>query len=78
MVFRGYAILFCGDGFLGKHFADAADLGADSLQFFFNVFVTTIDVVDAVDDGLAVGDQRGQHERSRGAQIGRASCRERV
>ena len=46
-------------GFLGEHFADAADLGADSLQLLLDVLVATVDVIDAVDDGLAVGDQRG-------------------
>ena len=44
-------------GFFGEHFADAFDLGADGAEFFFDVFVAAIDVVDAVDDGLAIGDQ---------------------
>jgi hypothetical protein len=41
---------------LREHVADAADLGANSFQFFFDLFVASVDVVDAVDDGLAVGD----------------------
>src|SRR5271157_412525 len=56
-------------GFAGEDFADAADLGADSLQLFLDVLVTAVDVVDAVNDGFAVGDQSGEHERRRGAQI---------
>jgi hypothetical protein len=40
---------------LGEHVADAADLGAYGFQFFFDFFVAAVDVVDAVDYGLAVG-----------------------
>ena len=38
-------------------------------QFFFDVFVAAVDVVDAVDDGLAVGDEGGEDERGGGAQV---------
>ena len=48
----------CGDCFLRKHLADAADLGSDSLELFFDVLVATVDVVNAVNDGLTVSDQR--------------------
>jgi|tagenome__1003787_1003787.scaffolds.fasta_scaffold20984463_5 hypothetical protein len=44
---------------LGQHLADALDLRADSTKLFFNALIAAIDVVDAVDDGLAFGDQRG-------------------
>ena len=40
---------------LREHVADAADLGANGFQFFFDLFVASVDVVDAVDYGLAVG-----------------------
>ena len=53
--------------FLRKHFTDAFDLGADGAEFFFDVFVAAIDVVDAVDDGFAIGDEGGEDEGCRGA-----------
>ena len=51
-------LLHCGS-FLGEHFADAFDLGADGAELFFDVLVAAVDVVDAVDDGLAIGDESG-------------------
>ena len=53
---RGYTSLFCGNGFFGEHFADALDLCAYVFQLLFDVLVAAVDVVDAVDDGLAVSD----------------------
>lgn len=53
----------------GKKIANTADFGADGFQFFFDVLVTAIEVVDAVDDGLSVGDEGGEHKRSGGAQV---------
>jgi hypothetical protein len=41
---------------LRQDVADPADLGADGFQFFFDFFVAAVDVVDAVDDGFAIGD----------------------
>jgi hypothetical protein len=35
-------------------------LGAYGFQLFFDFFVAAVDVVDAVDDGFAVGDQGGE------------------
>ena len=40
-------------------------------QLLLDVLVATIEVVDAVDDGFAVGDQPGQDQRRRSAQVGR-------
>src|ERR1022692_4329681 len=54
---------------LRKHVADAADLGADGFQLFFDFFVTAVDVVDAVDDGFAIGDEGGEDQRCAGAQV---------
>jgi hypothetical protein len=34
----------------GEDFADAANLGAYTFEFFFDVFVAAIDVVDAIND----------------------------
>ena len=48
---------------LGKHLANALNLSPDAAQFFFDIFVAAIKVVDAVDNGLAVGYQRGEHKR---------------
>src|ERR1035438_1717067 len=33
------------------------------------MFVAAVDVIDAINDGLSIGDQRGENERSRGAEI---------
>jgi hypothetical protein len=52
-----------------QHVSDAADLGSDGAELFFDLFVASIDVVDAVDDGFAVGDQGCQNQRSAGAQV---------
>ena len=52
------AISLRGDGLLRKHLSDASDLRADGLELFFDMFVAAIDVVDAVDDCLAIGYQR--------------------
>jgi len=46
-----------GDSFLGQDFANTADLCANAAQFFFNVFITAIDVVDAINDGFAIRDK---------------------
>ena len=40
---------------LREHVADAADLGANRLQFFFDLFVASVDVVDAVNYCFSVG-----------------------
>ena len=54
---------------LGEHFADAADLGSDAAQLFFDVLVAAIDVVDAIDDGLAICDQGCNDQRGRCTQV---------
>ena len=48
----------------GQQFADPANLRADAFEFLFNLLVAAVDVVDAVDNRLAIGNQRGQHQRS--------------
>ena len=40
---------------LGAEFSDAADLRAHSPEFFFDALVAAVDVVNAVDDGFALG-----------------------
>src|SRR6202040_1289183 len=55
---------------LWEHVADAFDLGADGLEFFFDFFVAAIDMVDPVDNGFAVGDQGGEDQRGASAQVG--------
>jgi hypothetical protein len=61
-------------GSLGLFFAEdvshAADLGAYAAELLFKVLVATVEVVDAVEDGLAVGDEGGQDERGGGAEVG--------
>ena len=55
--------------FLAEDVAHAADLGADAAELFFDVLVAAVHVVDAVEDGFAFGDQRGEDERGGGAEI---------
>ena len=40
---------------LREHVAYAFDLGAYGFQFFFDLLIAPVDVVDAIDDGFAVG-----------------------
>jgi len=54
----------------GENIAYAPNLGTNAFQLLFDIFVTAIDVVYAVNDGFAIGHQRGQHERRRRPQIG--------
>ena len=51
-----------GCGSFGEHVADAADFGAQRFEFLFDMLVAAIEVIDAVDDGLAIGDERGEHQ----------------
>src|SRR5215510_9284281 len=46
------------------------DLRADRAQFLFNFLVPAIDVIDAVDQGLAFSRESGQDQRGRGAKVG--------
>jgi len=46
----------------GEHVAQALNLSAYAAQLILNVLVAAIHVVDAIDDGLTVGDQGGQHQ----------------
>src|ERR1035441_6065736 len=59
---------------LAEDVAHASDLGAYGAEFFFEVLVAAVEVVDAVEDGLAVGDQGGEHERCGGAQVRAHDC----
>ena len=38
------------------------DLGAEAAQFFLDVLVAAVDVIDAIDDGFAIGHQPRQHQ----------------
>src|SRR5579863_8253791 len=50
---------------------DPLDGGAAAAELFLDALETAIEMIDAVDDGLALGGERGDHQRHRGAQIGR-------
>jgi len=45
-------------------------VGAYVGEFFDDAFVAAIDVVDAVDDGFAGGDQGGKDQTGGGAEVG--------
>ena len=47
------------------------DVGAEGAQLRLHPVVTAVQMVDAVDHGLSVGDQAGDHQAGRCAQIGR-------
>src|SRR5690606_30162284 len=50
---------------------NAADAGTQHLQLFLDAFVTAINVVDAVDQGIAIGPEAGDHQAGGGPQVGR-------
>src|SRR5260370_2207198 len=52
------------------HLADAPDLRANATNFFFSTLIAAINVVDAIENGFAIGDKSGNHQRSGGPQIG--------
>ena len=54
----------CGDFLAGEDIAHAADLCAYAAEFFFDAFVASVHVVDAVEDGFAVRDHCCEDERS--------------
>src|SRR5581483_1824474 len=56
--------------FPGEHFSNASNLSAHAPQFFLNVLVAAVDVVNAVDDGFAIRYQGGDYQGSRRAQVG--------
>ena len=51
--------------------ADALDRGAAGGELVLQPLEAAVEVIDAVDHGLALGGERGDDERHRGAQIGR-------
>ena len=55
--------------FSGKELTDAADFRSYPAQLFFDTFVAAIDVIDAINDGLAIGNKSSEYQRSRGTQI---------
>src|ERR1700692_542633 len=54
-----------------RSIADPLDRGAAGRQLFLEPLEAAVEMVDAVDHGLAFGGQPRDHERHRGAQIGR-------
>src|SRR4051794_15390782 len=51
--------------------ADALDLGAAGRELVLEPLEAAVEVIDAIDHGVAVGRERGDHQRYRGAQVGR-------
>lgn len=45
-----------------QKFSNAPDLAVGGTKLFFNALVTPVDMIDAVDDSLAFGNQRGDHQ----------------
>src|SRR5690348_662007 len=56
--------------FFAEDIAHAADLCAYAAEFFFEVLVAAVEVVDAVEDGLAVGYESREDQRRGGAEVG--------
>src|SRR5581483_3617289 len=59
-----------GNGLLGENLSNSSDLRTHAAQLLLDMLVATVNVVDAVHNGLAVGNQRSQHQRSRRPQVG--------
>lgn len=54
----------CGQLALGaEEIAHAPHLRADPAKLLLNPFITAIDVVDAIEDRFAIGDQSGENQR---------------
>src|ERR1700739_1617351 len=51
--------------------ADALDLGAAAAELVLEALEAAVEVIDAVDHGLALGRERGDDEGDRRAQVGR-------
>src|SRR5215475_12710160 len=49
----------------------AADTRAQLRKFFLDAVVTAVEMVDAIDQRLAVGHQAGNHQAGRRPQVGR-------
>src|SRR5450830_2178966 len=49
---------------------NAADLGTEHLQLLFDALITTVDVVDAVDQRVAFSGQGRNHQAGRSPQVG--------
>ena len=54
---------------------DSLDVGPKGAQFDFHAVVATVEVVDAVDQRLAIGHEAGDHQTGRGTQVGGHDCR---
>ena len=54
---------------MGSAFLDAFDVGTESVEFFVDGFVATVDVVYAVDFGGSLGDEAGEDEGGAGAEV---------
>jgi hypothetical protein len=52
---------------IGEEVAHATDLRSNAAQLLFNPLISPVDMVDAVEDGLTIRDQRSQHQGGRGA-----------
>src|SRR5271155_6084234 len=55
---------------ISEDVSHAPDLSPNAAQLFFDVLITAVHVVDAVENRFAIGDKRSQHQRSRSPQIG--------
>ena len=53
----------------GQHLANTADLRAYAFEFSFNVFVTAVNVVNAVNNGFAIRHQGGKDQRRGSTQV---------
>src|SRR5688572_4838410 len=49
---------------------DPLDLSADGAQLLFDLLVTAVDVVDAIQPRRTTGDEAGEDECRRGAEVG--------
>src|SRR5262245_30316744 len=58
-----------------RNSADAFDARAERAQLDLECLVAAVEVVDAIDDRLALGDQPGDHQAGGSPQVGRHHAR---
>src|SRR5216683_7464048 len=52
-----------------SHSLHTANDRAHGGEFFLDALVAAVDVIHAIDDGLSLRDERGQHQRGAGPQV---------
>src|SRR3989304_1184649 len=65
---RGWVGKACG---LEGRLRDSRNLGAERLELLFDALVSAVEVVNAIDDALPLGGERGEHQTGAGPEVRR-------